>query len=216
MKKTKAIIFDFDGVIAESMDIKAKGFAFLFKDYPEYVDEIVKFHLAHGGMGRISKFEYIYANFLNKPLSEEEKVKLSEQFSDFVFNEILKCPLVKGAKEFLEKYYKDFDMFVVSGTPDEEIKKIVLERGLEKYFVGIFGSPKKKEQINRELLDKYGYLPQEVVFIGDSIDDYIGVKDLGIRFIGRVQKDDPFKGLDIEGRIKDITELERVLGIKNV
>ena len=39
--KTKAIIFDFDGVILESMDVKARAFAFLFREYPEYTEKIV-------------------------------------------------------------------------------------------------------------------------------------------------------------------------------
>ncbi len=40
----KAILFDFDGVILESMDIKTKAFSKLFTKYPEYVDQIVKLH----------------------------------------------------------------------------------------------------------------------------------------------------------------------------
>lgn len=37
----KAIIFNFDGFIAESVDIKTKAFKGLFKNYPKYVLEKV-------------------------------------------------------------------------------------------------------------------------------------------------------------------------------
>jgi len=40
----KAIIFDFDGVIIESMDVKTKAFTFLFKDYLEHLPEIINLH----------------------------------------------------------------------------------------------------------------------------------------------------------------------------
>ena len=36
----ESIIFDFDGVIIESVDIKGWAFGKLFERYPEYVDEI--------------------------------------------------------------------------------------------------------------------------------------------------------------------------------
>ncbi|MCX5749190.1 MAG: HAD-IA family hydrolase [Candidatus Saganbacteria bacterium] len=215
MTRTKAIIFDFDGVIVESMDIKADGFAFLFKDYPDKTDKIVRFHLDHGGMGRMEKFERIYRDFLGQNITETEKVILSKKLTEFAYEKVVKCPFVAGAKEFLEKHKDDFLMFVVSGTPDSEIKKIAGKRKLSGYFKEVLGSPKKKTELNGYILKKYDLKPEETVFIGDSIDDYIGVKDLGIRFIGRIDKEDPFKGLEIESRIKDLSELESMVG-KNV
>ena len=52
-RTVKAIIFDFDGVITESMDIKTQAFAYLFKDCKkEVVGKIIKLHLDNGGMSR--------------------------------------------------------------------------------------------------------------------------------------------------------------------
>ena len=36
----KALIFDFDGVLAESVDVKTKAFLNLFKEYPQHLEEI--------------------------------------------------------------------------------------------------------------------------------------------------------------------------------
>ncbi|MEW6679509.1 MAG: HAD-IA family hydrolase [bacterium] len=207
----KAIIFDFDGIIVESMDIKARAFAFLFKDYPKHIDEIVKFHMFHGGMSRFEKFEWIYQNLLHKPLSEREKVELGRQFTDYVYQEVVKCPFVKGAKEFLDKYIGKYLFFIVSGTPVDEIKSIVKERGLSKYFKEVFGSTLKKNEQNAAILSKYQLRPEEVLFVGDSIDDWEGVKDLGIKFIGRTLKDNPFIGLKIEALIEDLFDLDKLI-----
>ena len=56
MKDIKAIFFDFDGVILESVDVKGWAFGKPFEAYPQYVDEIVAFHHRNGGMYRFDKF----------------------------------------------------------------------------------------------------------------------------------------------------------------
>lgn len=207
----KAIIFDFDGVLVESMDIKARAFAFLFKAYPGQVEEIVKFHLRHGGMPRYEKFERIYEDILHEPLSEEKKKMLGEQFSRFVYQEVVSCPFVKGAREYLDKGHERMLFFVVSGTPDGEIKAIVKERGLERYFVEVLGSPLKKAAHNIAILKRHGLRPEEAIFVGDSIDDWEGVQGTGIKFIGREIGQGTFTGLKVSGLIKDLSELERVV-----
>lgn len=81
MPMKKAIVFDFDGVILESMDVKTRAFRDLFEDYPEHNDEIVRFHLDNGGMSRFEKFRIIYRDILSLPLSESEFERLSTKFS---------------------------------------------------------------------------------------------------------------------------------------
>ena len=52
----KAIVFDFDGVILESVDIKTKAFIKLYENYPPKIKEEVKrYHLKHLGISRYEK-----------------------------------------------------------------------------------------------------------------------------------------------------------------
>jgi beta-phosphoglucomutase-like phosphatase (HAD superfamily) len=66
----KAIIFDFDGVLVESVDIKTDAFRELFKDYPQYVDEFAAYHEYNGGVSRFEKIKYFYRHFLKENITQ--------------------------------------------------------------------------------------------------------------------------------------------------
>ncbi len=68
----KAIVFDFDGVILESAQIKTETFADVVKDYPkEQADAFVAYHITHMGISRHVKFQYFIEEILKQPYSAE-------------------------------------------------------------------------------------------------------------------------------------------------
>jgi len=212
----KAIIFDFDGVIAESMDIKTQAFVHLFKEYPEeVVKKIVKFHLDNGGLSRYKKFRIIYRDLLNKQLTKQEEERLAREFSKFCYDKMINCSFVKGVEDFLERNHKKYMLFIASGTPQDEIDSIIRDRGLNKYLKEIWGSPKTKGEISKMILDKYNLKKEEVVFVGDAPTDYMGAKEVGIKFIARIPPDkhNPFESADfkIKYKIEDLENLDKTL-----
>ena len=210
----KAIIFDFDGVILESVNIKTEAFRELFRKYPEYVDEIVDYHLENGGMSRYKKFSYIYDKILNESLDEARSEKLGRSFSKIILQKMLSCPFVNGAIECLEMLSNNNIMlFIASGTPEDELKHIVQMRGLSGYFKSVYGTPPTKSEIIRNILETYGLQSTEVMFIGDSINDYEGAKEAGVPFIVRINEvivPNPLLHLDLP-TIKDLNELNILL-----
>lgn len=63
----KAIFWDFDGVIADSVNVKTDAFYELYLPYGKEVAEKVKeYHLANGGVSRFKKFEYWETELLGK------------------------------------------------------------------------------------------------------------------------------------------------------
>lgn len=182
----RAIAFDFDGVILESVDLKTRAFRSLFTEYPQSLDDIIRLHLENGGLSRYAKFEMIYRDCLNQPLSELEKERLGRRYSTLVANELERCPFVPGAQEFLQWQSVGLLRFVVSGTPEDELRQVVKQRALDHYFAGIFGSPSRKESILQRILVAYGLRPSEVVFVGDSMTDCTASGSVGVPFVGRV------------------------------
>ena len=206
----KAVVFDFDGVIVESVDIKTRAFRELFKGYPEHLDAIVKLHLDNAGMSRFEKFRIIYRDYLGQFIDEAELERLGRVFSRFVYREILDCPLVPGTFRFLQMCANQYKLFVASGTPQDEITDIAKQRELDRFFRGIYGSPKTKGEIICGILVANQLLPEEVVFIGDAMTDYWGAQEASVRFIGRVPRGEscPFPDEGVLAVVEDLCQLD--------
>ncbi len=181
----KTIFFDFDGVIADSVDIKTRAFAKLFERYGEdVVKKVVEYHLSHGGVSRYDKFRYYYQNILSKKITDDEIDILDKKFSEIVFNEVLKAPLIEGVVDFLNFCLRqEKKMFVVSATPQKEIRKIVEGKGLSKYFQDVVGSPAKKDESVGYLIRKYGLKPERSLYFGDSAGDLKASQKYKIKFV---------------------------------
>ena len=209
----KAIIFDFDGVICESVDVKIEAFRKLFSGYPKDLDRIMDYHIRTGGISRYVKFKVIYQDILKKKLMPAASKELGKKFSDYVYRAIVKAPLVHGALPFLKNYYQQIAFFVASGTPQGEVRSIVKAKKLERFFKGVYGSPKSKYDIIQFILKKNKIEANSVIFVGDSINDYDGAHQARIKFIGRVREGhyNPFIPVKINGSIRDIVDLEKLL-----
>lgn len=204
----KAVALDFDGVILESLDLKMRAFRTLFQDYPEHLDRIVKLHEENGGLSRYEKFAIIYRDFLRKPFSEAEERRLDRAFSSLVVKEIVACPFVPGALEFLVRESGHVPFFVVSGTPEAELREIVQLRKLDRYFCRVYGSPRSKDVLLREILAVNSLKSSEVLFVGDSMTDFMASASVGAHFVGRVSAGlaNPFPN-SVRWVVSDLNEL---------
>ena len=180
-----AILFDFDGVLADSMDIKTDCFKAMFAPYgSKVVEKVIAHHLKFGGLSRFEKFKYYYENFLMQPLSKKEMDELSRLFTLFVLQKSIDSPWIAGAKEFLEANYKDNDFYLLSGTPQKELELLIEKRNMEKYFKGIYGTPPEKPKTMKEIISRNYYNPTKSIYIGDTLGDCVDAQEAGIGFIG--------------------------------
>ncbi len=191
----KAVILDVDGVLFESVDIKTEAFAELFSDYPDMVDEIVRYHLQNTGVSRYIKFRHIYENILHIPLPDSLFFELSDRFSKLVFDRVVSAPFVEGARQFIrECFHREIPIFLVSATPANELTAIIRARWISTYFADIYGAPETKTHAITDILKNRNLLPSSVIFIGDSLLDYSAAQQTNVPFIGRVPpgKESPF------------------------
>lgn len=187
---TKAIVFDFDGVVLESGSVKTQAFLDLFAGHPpETLAKIRAHHIANLGISRFKKFAWIYEHILRTPLSDQESRLLGEKFSRLVMDAILVCPYVPGAREALEALWQRLPLFVASGAPHEELAMVVERRGLSQFFREIWGTPREKPAIIVDILDRYRLRPNDVLFIGDGESDYRAAMTTSVRFLARDTED---------------------------
>jgi beta-phosphoglucomutase len=208
------IILDFDGVILESVTVKTEAFRELFSFEPDHVDEIVEFHRRNGGMSRFDKFRHIYSDILHWHLDDEQFRKLSDRFAGLVFEKILGTPFVPGAREFLEANHRKHALYVVSATPEDELRLIVERRELARYFRGVYGAPGKKVDHIRTILSVTKSREEDTIFVGDAMNDLNAAKAAGIRFIGRILpgEENHFAGNPgAEHSISTLFELEKYI-----
>ena len=139
----EAIIFDFDGVVVESGEIKTQAFANLYREHGETImAEVARYHVLHGGMSRYEKFRYFQHHLLEKPpLTVEEERILDTRFSELVVEAVIASESVAGAAELIRREAERIPLFVASGTPEAELKTIVALRRLARYFTAVRGSP---------------------------------------------------------------------------
>ena len=190
----RAAVFDFDGVVLESVDVKTRAFARVVGDWPEHVDAMVDYHLAHGGVSRFEKFAWFHRERLGREITAAESAAMGERFSAMALDEVLACAFVPGARELLERRARELPLYVASGTPQDELREIVARRDLERLFTGVYGSPPTKAQILERVADEEGCTPSELLMVGDAMTDYEGARAVGAAFAGRVPPgdDDPF------------------------
>lgn len=186
MSEIQAIILDFDGVLVESNEEKTHAFEDLFALYPAYRDMMMEYHLTHYSRPRMMKFEHYVYELMERPDDVEMVQVMARQFSEFVVRRVIACPEVPGARAFLDEFSRKVPLYISSVTPQDELRKVVRARGLESFFVEVFGDPPcKKAEAIQEVLRRKGLLPSEVIFIGDSALDYQVALEVGVEFIAR-------------------------------
>jgi phosphoglycolate phosphatase-like HAD superfamily hydrolase len=180
------ILFDFDGVILDSMPTRAYGFKKIFENFDHVVvDKLLEFHNANGGLSRYIKIKYFYEKLLLKTISENEIHTLAERFSTIMRHELInKKYLIQETINFIQKNYTQYNLHIVSGSDEKELRYLCRKLELEKYFKSIHGSPTPKNTLVANVLQSNDYKENETILIGDSINDYEATQINKIRFYG--------------------------------
>lgn len=184
--KKKIYIFDFDGVLADSVQVKTQAFEKLYQEYgSNVVRKVIEHHENNGGMSRFEKFRHYHQDFLGIVLDDGMVKVLSKKFSNLVVSKVIASNEIKGATRFLDYCKRNRIICAVnSATPEDELKSIIRLKNWERYFQFVYGSPCSKVENIEKILNKTGFVRDEAVFFGDAINDYNAAKLSCIDFIG--------------------------------
>ena len=181
-----AIVFDFDGIIVESTEVKSAAFHELALDWGEdAARKMAEYHAKNFGVSRFAKFEWFFKKVLGKNLSPELSASLGNRFSSICVEKIIQAPLVPGFTDAVALAYGRCPLFVASATPQEELERIMTARGLDVFFKAIYGSPPEKAANLQRAVDALNVHPASVLMVGDSQADYQAARSVGTDFYGR-------------------------------
>ena len=209
--KYKNIIFDFDGVLVESNEIRFNGFRKLFKSYPQdQVERLVCYAKANGGVSRYKKIEYFFDGICQKPISEESIDEWAGKYSKLVEQDVVEAESVEGSLGFLEEYSRLFNFAIISGSDQTELRRICEKRKIDHFFKSILGSPTEKKDNIAALLSDLNWNHKESLYVGDSNNDLEAAKVNDLEFIGRCSGLIDWKNYDVKS-VSDLSSLYSVL-----
>ncbi len=181
----KAVIFDFDGVLFDSVGIKTEAFRNLMSPYGcEVADRSVAYHLENGGLSRYHKLRHFHEEYVGETVTEEFINIRADQFAALVLAGVIEAPWIPGAKESLDALHGTMPLFICSGTPENELREIVQQKNIEHYFEGVFGSPKEKPALLNFIGSSLSLTSAEMVFVGDAMTDYNAAAQTSVPFVG--------------------------------
>ena len=105
----KNILWDFDGVILDSMPIRDYGFRKIFESYTEeLVEEFIKYHRLKGGLSRFHKIKYFYNTLLSKDISKEQIQEYADKFTIIMKEQLINTEsLMPDSVDFITTNHKN-------------------------------------------------------------------------------------------------------------
>lgn len=180
------ILWDFDGVILNSEEVRTEGFRSIFKNYDKsHVNKIILYHKKNGGLSRYNKIDYFFNKVLNEKISLNTINKYALEYSNFCFKKLCNPSLIiKDSIEFIEKNHSKYNFHIVSASDQNELRQICNKLNLTSFFISIIGSPITKTLNIKNLITERNYIKNECCLIGDSFNDKQAAYESKIGFFG--------------------------------
>jgi phosphoglycolate phosphatase-like HAD superfamily hydrolase len=180
----KCLLFDLDGVILDTLELKGKIFVEIFKDFPELSDRILKYHLDNGGVSRRIKIQYINEFILKRKITQNELESMFDLFSELIKDNLPNIELFPNVKYVLDELKKSgFSIFSISSMPITEAELILSHLSVRHYFNGIIDTSNGKINAIKKFISQQKLSTNEILYLGDSNEDLNAALTHNIRFI---------------------------------
>jgi len=184
LRNARALIFDFDGTLVQSNNIKWRGFEVAFADFPERLPEIMAYCRGQHHTMRTDKFRYVYEHILRLPYTAEVEHQLHVRFAAATTQAIINAEEVRGSSAFLRRIPERYETGLLSSTPHEVLLDILGRRGIREYFGVIQGAPVNKASWLGTFRRERALSAEQTIFFGDTADDMRSAQVAGCTFVG--------------------------------
>jgi phosphoglycolate phosphatase len=166
------VVFDYDGVIVDSLDFFIKYFVNACKN--EGIDSIAtknKF---------LSLFEgNMYESMHKRGLSDEQILKVIYILKDGLLKDQANIKMYPGIHEVIKKLSNNNFLFVITSNDSQVVEEYLNSRNLNN-FTEIFGSDKDPSKLNNLEFIKKNYKSDNIYYICDTVGDIVAARKANV------------------------------------
>lgn len=208
----KAILFDMDGVLIDSMEANYFHFNSLLKHFGKRELDFEEYRKSHWGTHIHDDLKRIFGRISKEKFSE--MISYYNKTSSKFVKDQKPYPGVKRVLRFLKRKYK---LALVTSTLSKLTRRILQHFSLEEYFDvtidgGMIKNPKPAPEAVLLACKKLKIKPSEAIYIGDNLRDVEAGKKAGCSVIGitTISTKRELKGAD--GIVNSLDELIDMIG----
>lgn len=201
---SKAIIFDLDGTLIDSMNVWSDIDKEFFKMHDLPFEEDYQKEIGHKGLKEIAAYTKTRYNLKE---SEDEIISIWLDMAKEAY--AYKIPLKEGVKSFLEYLQsKNIKMGIATSNSLELTELVLKHHDIYKYFskvvtVNELKTNKGSPDIYLHISDSFGLVPSECIVFEDLLTGIKTAKKAGYKVVGVKEK----ASLDKEKEIREIADL---------
>lgn len=199
-----SVVFDFDGTLVQSNDIKRAGF---FAVIPQ--DEASQTAMAAILREPPGDRSEIFRHFAAK--CGGDPALWVRAYSVWCEDRIVSCPGRPGADQAVAELSRSgVRMHINSATPQVFLSEVVKRRYPHGLFAQVLGGHGAKVANLKHIMAADGVAPQNLVMVGDGTDDHAAALAIGAHFIG-VGGGTLAAARGAQGLLDDLAALPRML-----
>lgn len=186
----KCVVFDFDGTLVDSNDIKRETFFEIVRPWDASGTVVSEVFERWPGDDRYGKTRRIAEELINRELLPKDSSleywgkRLANDYTTHCENAIANCAERPGATQALEELSAmGLMLFVNSGTPTEPLRRLLELRNWAHIFQAAYGAEGTKAGNLKSIALKSGAARHEIVHVGDQPDDWRGAEEFGCHFV---------------------------------
>jgi phosphoglycolate phosphatase-like HAD superfamily hydrolase len=180
LSKYNRFFFDFDGVIANTNELKLSSFLEIAALHaPALFEQFARFNLDNAGANRVTKVEYLL-QLMGRSDDESLKMEMLDYLASQIREKLLSASLLPGVKDFLNLLNKrGKECYIVSAGSYNEIELVLKKHSISHHFKEISCFPASKDVFIQRVLESPG---GAAILFGDSIHDHKAAKVVRIDF----------------------------------
>lgn len=173
--KIKAVIFDWNGVITDSLKLDHEIFLIECKRKNLSVPKSVSFYA-----NMFTDNVFVCLQRIGFHVDEEGEAEYRRLYMEGL-GTTKPC---KGVKEMLRTLKKNYKLAIVTSNYKTAVERFFKEHGIREFDIILSSDVnRRKENKIKMLLDKFSLGKDEIIFVGDTVSDIVACRNAGIKII---------------------------------